>query len=208
MEQGANANNDKMELFKSQVDPFLFTLLLLELSSFVCFSFRQNNSWRKWILVQLLKWVLNQIRIFFSELIGFVTSRFVQINLMYISQLSDRQWHLLPDTHWEKLPQEIGVSIFGGDQQGLWVGSQVRIWWWVSSSFKLYIHNYINGTLCLRWLRTVETVGRQYAFIKFGKCCITPSSVVCLKYVVVSLFSLRPCDSEETEGLLRPELVC
>ncbi len=48
-----------------------------------------------------------------------------------------------------------------------------------------------------RWLRTVETVGRQYAFIKFGEHFDTQP---CLSHC-----SRRPGDPEEEAGLLGPE---
>lgn len=62
-----------------------------------------------------------------------------------------------------------------------------------------------SDSLFLRWLNIVETVGRQYAFIKFGlRCACCTSLGICWSYLVTSL--CRPCDPEAEEGLLWSQL--
>ncbi|RYH08361.1 hypothetical protein EON65_40985 [archaeon] len=59
------------------------------------------------------------------------------------------------------------------------------------------------------WLRVVETVGRQYAFIKFGKILAHRFNllVTVSPLLIFSLHISRPCHPKETSRLRRSKLL-
>ena len=80
---------------------------------------------------------------------------------------------MLPDIDRQELQQKARISFPWGDFPRLCIVFNTRARRWVSSSL-VRLFSYHTSHLCFllilvyRWQRTVETVGRQYAFIKFG----------------------------------------